>query len=122
MTRQFLDLLIGQLGLGQHFSGLLTGCGVHVEIFEEDLGATGGRSTALGVVLGLDVDGRGHRSDRVVEGRSLAVGAGDTVALGVGCLNDELQVGHIAGDAGQGEGHCGCRPGDSCLCWGLNAG
>ena len=69
-------LLLAQLGLGQHFSGLLTCGGVHVEVLEEDLGATGGRSATLGVVLGLDVNGRGHRSDRGVEGRSLAVGAG----------------------------------------------
>ena len=88
--RQFLDLLIAQLGLGQDSSGLLTGGGVYVEVLEEDLGATGGRSAALGVVLGLDVDGRGHRSVRDIEGRSLAVGAGDTVALGFGGLDDEF--------------------------------
>ena len=76
MTQQVLDLLIGQLGLGQHFSGLLTSNGVHVEVLEEDLGATGGRSATLG----LDVDGRNHRSVRVVEGCGLAVGTGDTVA------------------------------------------
>lgn len=90
-------LLLAQLGLGQDFSGLFTGGGVHVEVLEEDLGATGGRSATLGVVLGLDVDGRGHRGVRVIEGRSLAVGAGDTVALGFGGLDDELQVGHIGG-------------------------
>ena len=111
--RQFLDLLIGQLGLGQHFSGLLTSNGVHVEVLEEDLGATGGRSASLGVVLGLDVDGRSHRSVRVVEGCSLVVGTGDTVALRVGCLDDELQVGHIGGDAVQGEGHRGGGEDDS---------
>ena len=43
-------LLLAQLGLGQHFSGLLTGGGVHVEVLEEDLGASGGRSATLGVV------------------------------------------------------------------------
>ena len=32
----------------------------------------------------------------------LAVGTGDAVALRVGGLDDELQVGHIGGDAGQG--------------------
>ena len=95
-------LLLAQFGLGQHVSGLLTGGGVHVEILEEDLGAAGGRSTALGVVLGLDVDGRGHRSVRVIEGRSLAVGAGDAVALRFGGLDDEFQVGDIAG--------CLCHP------------
>lgn len=46
--------------------------------------------------------GRGHGSVRVSEGSSLAVGAGDTVALRVGGLDDEFQVGHIAGDGGFG--------------------
>ncbi len=115
-------LLLAQLGLGQHFSGLLTGGGVHVEVLEEDLGATGGRSATFGVVLGLDVDGRGHWSVRVIEGRSLAVGAGDTVALGFGGLDDEFQVGDIAGNVCQGEGHRGCSEGDSRLCRSLNAG
>lgn len=55
---QIRILLLAQLGLGQHFSGLLTDGGVYVEVLEEDLGATGGRSAALGVILGLDVDGR----------------------------------------------------------------
>ena len=115
-------LLLAQLGLGQHFSGLFTGGGVRVEVLEEDLGATGGRSATLGVVLGLDVDGRGLGSVRIIEGRSLAVGAGDTVALGFGGLDDEFQVGDIAGDVCQGEGHRGCSEGDSRLCRSLNAG
>lgn len=88
-------LLLAQFGLGQHFSGLLTGCGVHVEVLEEDFRATGGRSAALG----LDVDSRGHSGDGVIEGRSLAVGAGNTVALRFGGLDDELQIGDIAGNA-----------------------
>ena len=50
-------LLLAQLGLSQHFSRLLTGGGVHVEVLEEDLGATGGWSATFGVVLGLEVDG-----------------------------------------------------------------
>ena len=33
-------LLFAQLGLGQHFSGLLTDGGVHIEVHEEDLGVT----------------------------------------------------------------------------------
>ena len=84
--------------------------------------ATGGRSATLGVVLGLDVDGRGHMGVRGIEGRSLAVGAGDTVALGFGGMDDEFQVGDIAGDVCQGEGHRGCSEGDSRLCRNLNAG
>lgn len=115
-------LLAGKFTLSEDISGLLTGGGVHVEVLEEDLGATGGRSATFGVVLGLDVDGRGHRSVRVIEGRSLAVGAGDTVALGFGGLDDEFQVGDIAGDVCQGEGHRGCSEGDSRLCRSLNTG
>ena len=38
-----------------------------------------------------------HRGGRNVECCGLAVGTGDTVALRVGCLDDELQVGHIGG-------------------------
>lgn len=33
-------LLLAQLGPGQHFSGFLTGGGVHIEVHEEDLGVT----------------------------------------------------------------------------------
>ena len=79
---------------------IFTDSGVHVEVLEEDLRGAGVRSTALGVVLGLDVDGRGDRSHGVIKGGSLTVGAGDTVALGLGGLDDELQVGDIDGDAG----------------------
>jgi hypothetical protein len=106
------SLLGGQLSLGKHISGLLASGGVHVEVLEEDLGAAGGRSAALAVVGTLDVDGRGHGSVRVSEGSSLAVGAGDTVALGIGGLDDEFQVGHIAGDGSQLEGHRRCGEGD----------
>ena len=100
-----------QLTLHEDISRLLTGGGVDVEVLEEDLGQTGGRSAALGVVLGLDVDGRGDRSVRVIEGSSLAVSTGDTVALGFGSLNDELEVGHAVGNARKGEGHRGAGEG-----------
>ena len=62
-------------------------------VYEKFSSAAGGRSAALGFILRLDVDGRGHRGGRIVEGRGLAVGTGDTVVLRVGCLDDELQVG-----------------------------
>jgi len=98
-------LLLGQLGLGEDVSGLLTGCGVDVEVLEEDLRVAGIGSAALVVVGTLDVDGRGHRGVRISEGCGLAVGTGDTVALRLGSLDDELQVGDVAGDVSQGEGH-----------------
>ena len=90
-------LLLAQLGLGEYVSGFLTGNGVHEEVLKEDLRAAGGRSAALGVILRLDVDGGGHRGCWIVEGCGLAVGAGDTVALGFGGLDDEFQVSDIAG-------------------------
>ena len=62
-------------------------------VYEKFSSAGGGRSAALGVIIRLDVDGRGHRGGRIVKGCGLAVGTGDTVALRVGCLDDELQVG-----------------------------
>ena len=99
------SLLLAQHSTGHLLAGLLAGGGVHVEILEEHLGSAGGRSAVLGVVLGLDVDGRGNRRVRIVEGSCLAVGAGDTVALGPGCLDDQLQVGHIRRDGGKLEGH-----------------
>ena len=41
---------------------------------------------------------------------------------GFGGLDDEFQVGDIAGDVCQSEGHRGCSEGDSRLCRSLNAG
>lgn len=68
-------LLLAQLSPGKDFSGLLTDSGVDVEVLEEDLRTADGGSAALGVVLRLDVDGRGHGGVRVIEGSGLAVGA-----------------------------------------------
>ena len=53
-----------KLALNQNFSRLLTGSGVDVEVLEEDLRVAGGRSATLGLVVGLDVDCGGHRSQR----------------------------------------------------------
>ena len=53
-----------KLALNEDFSGLLTGGGVDVEVLEEDLRVAGGGSTTLGLVVGLDVDGGGHRRQR----------------------------------------------------------
>lgn len=92
-------------GTGHLLAGLLAGDGVHEEILEEHLRITGRGSATLVAVVALDVDGRGHRSERIAEGSSLAVGLGDAVALGLGSQDDELQIGDVAGDVGQGEGH-----------------
>ena len=84
-----------KLTLDQNFSRLLTGGGVDVEVLEEDLRVAGGRSAALGLVVRLDVDGGGHRSERRTKGSGLAVGTGDAVALGLGSLDDEFEVGDV---------------------------
>ena len=81
-----------KLALNENLSRLLTGSGVDVEVFEEDLRIALGRSAALGLVAGFDVDCGSHRSHRTAEGSCLAVGAGDTVALGLGGLEDEFEV------------------------------
>jgi len=86
-------------------SRLLAGSSIYVEILEEDLGSAGARSAILGVVLGLDVDGACHGSVRAVECGSFAVGAGDTVALGLRSLDDELQVSDAFRNAGKSELH-----------------
>ena len=95
----------------------------YVEILEEHLG-----SAVLGVVRALDVDGGGDgggdRRVRRGERSRLAAGAGDTVALRLGSLDEQLDVGHIRRDAGQREGHrsAGERDGgvgrslDACEC------
>ena len=49
---------LGQLGLCEDISGLLTGGGVDVEVLEEDLRVAGVGSAALVVVGALDVDCR----------------------------------------------------------------
>lgn len=103
---------LGQLGLGEDVSGLLTGSGVDVEVLEEDLRVAGVGSAALVVVGALDVDCRSDRGVRISEGCGLAIGTGDTVVLRLGSLDDELQVGDIAGDFSQGEGHLGAGEDD----------
>ena len=50
---KYCGYCLGQLGLGEDVSGLLTGSGVDVEVLEEDLRVAGVGSTALGVVFGL---------------------------------------------------------------------
>ena len=99
------QLLGRQHSAGHLLARLLTGGGADVEVAQEYLRIASRRSAALLVVVGLDIDGGGHRSDRFTESRSFAVGAGDAVALGLRSLDDELQVGDIAGDVCQLEGH-----------------
>lgn len=97
--------MLPQLGACEHVGRLLTGSGVDVEVTEEDLRFAGGRGAVLLVVVILDVDGRGDRSQQGREGSRLAVSAADTVALGLGCQDHELQVGDRARDAIERESH-----------------
>ncbi len=106
--------MLPQLGACEHVGRLLTGSGVDIEVTEEDLRIAGGRSAVLLVIVGLDVDGRGDRSLQAREGSRLAVSAADTVALGLGCQDHELQVGDRARDAVEREGHRRSGERDSC--------
>ena len=92
------------LALGQHGTGLLAGCTVDQVVAEEDLRRCSAGSTVLGGIVGRDVHGRGGRGGDHLDGHSLAVGAGHTVGLAFGGLDDELQVGHVRRDTGQREG------------------
>lgn len=92
-----------QLRAGVHVGRLLAGGGVDVEVAEEDLRVAGGRGSVLRVVVGLDVDGRGHGGLQAGEGCGLAVGAVHAVALGLGSQDHELEVRHRVRNAVQGD-------------------
>ncbi len=96
--------------------------GVDVEVAEEDLRVAGGRGSVLRIVVGLDVDGRGHGCLQAGEGCGLAVGAVHAVALGLGSQDHELEVRHRVRNAVQGEGHRTGAEGDGCSCGSSDAG
>ena len=102
------------LALGQHGTGLLAGCTVDQVVAEEDLRRCSAGSTVLGGIVGRDVHGRGGRGGDHLDGHSLAVGAGHTVGLAFGGLDDELQVGHVRRDTGQRESEGTALAGDGC--------
>ena len=105
-----------------HVGRLLTGGGVDVEVAEEDLRVAGGRGSVLRIVVGLDVDGRGHGCLQAGEGCGLAVGAVHAVALGLGSQDHELEVRHRVRNAVQGECHRAGAEGDGSGCRGSDAG
>ena len=94
----------GPLAFGEHGAGLFASGGVDQVVAEEDLRGCCAGGTVFGDVVGADVDGRGRRGGDHLDGHGLAVGAGDAVGLAFGCLNDELEVGHVSWDGGHGEG------------------
>ncbi len=96
--------------------------GVDVEVAEEDLRVAGGRGSVLRIVVGLDVDGRGHGCLQAGEGCGVAVGAVHAVALGLGSQDHELEVRHRVRNAVQGEGHRTGAEGDGCSCGSSDAG
>lgn len=79
---------------GQHNAGLFAGDAVDEVVAEEDLGSACAQDAVLGLVVGLDVHGRGADGvDHLDLGR-LAVSAAYTVGLTLGGLDDQLEVGH----------------------------
>ena len=79
---------------GQHDSGFLAGDGIHEVVAEEDLRSAGSQDTVLGLIVGLDVHGRGVDGVDQLDLGSLAVSAAHTVGLTFGGLDDQLEVGH----------------------------
>ena len=94
----------GPLAFGEHGAGLFAGGGIDQVVAEEDLRGCCAGGAMLGDVVGADVDCGGGRGGDHLDGHGLAVGAGDTVGLAFGGLNDKLEVGHVGRDAGHGEG------------------
>ena len=82
-----------ELGYCKHVARFLTGRGIHEKVLEKYFRITGTHSTILGLVVGLDVDCRCGRSLRVADFCGFAVSTADTVALGSGSADDELEVG-----------------------------
>lgn len=101
MTKPVTRRPLGTQHRAHHLpSGLLASGCVHVEVAEEHIRIAGRRSAALGVVVTLDVDGHGDRSEGIAESSGPAIGAGDTVALRLKSLDDQFQVGHIERNVG----------------------
>lgn len=80
----------GPLDFCQHGAGLLAGAGVDVVVAEEDLRGRSAGSTVLGHVVRTDVDGLGGGLVHELDAGDLDVGAGHTVGLAFGGLDDQL--------------------------------
>ena len=108
VTRTGKGLFSGDpLGLGQHGAGLLAGDGVDQVVAEENLRRCSTRSAVLGGVVSADVHCAARRRGNPLDLNSLAVGAGNTIGLTLGGLDDKVEVGHNLGQALEREGEGG---------------
>ena len=79
----------GPFALGQHGAGLFAGGAVDIVVAEEDLRGGGVRGAVLGHVVSVDVDGGIGGFLNEFDAGGLSVGAGDTVGLAFGGLDDQ---------------------------------
>ena len=99
-----------------HLTRLLAGDGVHEEVLHEHARSSRGRISALGGVCSLEVNrSLSFRSERSDDTGCLAVGAGHTVALRLGCEDDELQVCSVCRNVLELELELLCSEGDDGL-------
>ena len=82
----------GPLDLRQHHAGLLAGAGFDVVVAKEDLRGCGAGSAVLGHIVRTDVDGLGGGLFHELDAGSLGMGAGQTVGLAFGGLDDQVDA------------------------------
>ncbi len=82
----------GPLDFCQHGAGLLAGAGVDVVVAEEDLRGRSAGGAVLGHVVRTDVDGLGGGLFHELDAGGLGVGAGHTVRLAFGGLDDQVDA------------------------------
>lgn len=104
----------GVLGLGQHRDGAFSGRAVDQEVTEEDLRGGCAERTVLGLVLRLDIDGGVGGFLLHVDLRGLCMGAGHTVGLAFGSLDDEEDAAVVSGSLVKLEGESLVGAHDSC--------
>ena len=80
------------LALRKHGAGLLAGAGVDVVVAEENLRGRGAGSAVLGHVVRTDVDSIGGGLFHELDAGGLGMGAGDTVGLAFGGLDDQVDA------------------------------
>ena len=82
----------GPLDFCQHGAGLFAGAGVDVIVAEEDLRGRSARGAVLGHVFRTDVDGIGGGLFHELDAGCLGMGAGHTVGLAFGGLDDQVDT------------------------------
>ena len=96
----------GPGSFSQHGAGLLAGRTVDVVVAEEELRGGSAGSTVLGHVVGTDVDGGCGGFLNELDAGGLSVGAGDTVGLAFGGLDDQEDAAVVGEGLVQREGEC----------------